>query len=69
MFAAPFVRDAIYRHQVESRLDSVMDDADRAAFRQYNGDPSVFLKSLYDRCVLQQGQGAAACERYRSASR
>jgi hypothetical protein len=67
MFALPFARDAYYRHKVENRLDSVMDDADRAAFRQYNGDPASFLKTLYDRCVREQGQGSAACERYRFA--
>jgi hypothetical protein len=67
MFALPFAREAYHRYQVSQRLDSVMDDSDRAAFSQWNGDAASFGRSLYERCLRQQGQGAAGCERYRFA--
>jgi hypothetical protein len=64
MFAAPFAREAYHRYQVSQRLNSVMDDRDRAAFKQWNGDAASFARSLYERCEREQGQGAAACSRY-----
>jgi hypothetical protein len=67
MFATPFAREAYHRYQISKRLDSVMDDRDRAAFGQWNGDAVSFARSLYERCVREQGQGAAACDRYRVA--
>lgn len=67
MFAMPFAREAYHRYQISKRLDSVMDDRDRAAFGQWNGDAASFARSLYERCIREQGQGAAACERYRVA--
>lgn len=65
VFAAPFAREAYHRYQVSKRLDSVMDDRDRQAFSQWNGNAASFARSLYERCVREQGQGAAACDRYR----
>jgi hypothetical protein len=67
IFAAPFAREAYHRYQVSTRLDNVMDDRDRQAFGQWNGDAASFGRSLYERCVREQGQGAATCERYRFA--
>jgi len=67
MFAMPFAREAYRRYQVSQRLDSVMDDRDRQAFSQWNGDAASFGRSLYERCVREQGQGASPCERYRFA--
>ncbi len=66
--AYPFAQDAYHRYQVSRRLDTVMDERDRAALRQWNGDAVSFSRSLYERCELTQGRGAAACERYRYAS-
>lgn len=63
----PFAREAYHRYEVSKRLDSVMDDADRAAFSQWNGDAASFGQSLYERCVRAQGQSSPACERYRFA--
>lgn len=67
IFALPFAREAYHRYQVSQRLDGVMDDTDRAAFSQWNGDAASFGRSLYERCVRAQGPGAASCERYRFA--
>ena len=69
MFALPFAREAYHRYQISQRLDSVMDDTDRAAFSQWNGDAASFGRTLYERCVRQQGQsqGAGGCDRYRFA--
>jgi len=67
VFALPFAREAYHRYQVSQRLDSVMDDHDREAFGQWNGDAASFGRSLYERCTREQGQGAATCERYRFA--
>jgi hypothetical protein len=67
MFALPFAREAYHRYQISQRLDSVMDDTDRAAFAQWNGDAASFGRSLFERCVRQQGQGSATCDRYRFA--
>jgi hypothetical protein len=62
----PFAQDAYHRYKVSLQLDSVMDAHDRAAFRQWNGDAASFAKTLYDRCELTNGRGAAQCARYRS---
>jgi len=67
LFALPFGRDAYHRYQVAKRLDTVMDDRDRAALNQWNGDAASFGKSLFERCVREQGADAPACERYRFA--
>ncbi len=67
MVALPFGREAYHRYQVSRRLDTVMDERDRAALNQWNGDAASFGRSLYERCVREQGEGAAACERYRFA--
>ena len=44
-----------------------MDQRDRAAFDQWNGDAASFGRSLFERCQREQGIGAASCERYRFA--
>jgi hypothetical protein len=67
MFAAPFVRDAYHRYEVSRRLDTVMDDSDRAAFAHWNGDAASFGRALFERCEREQGVGAPACNRYRFA--
>jgi hypothetical protein len=67
MFAAPFAREAYQRYEVSKRLNTVMDASDRAAFAQWNGDAASFARSLYERCVREQGEGAPACNRYRFA--
>jgi len=64
----PFAHDAYHRYQVSQRLDTVMDERDRAAFREWNADAVSFARSLFERCELSQGRGAASCERYRFAS-
>ena len=62
----PFAQDAYHRYQVQRQLDTVMDSHDRAAFKQWNGDAASFAKTLYERCELTNGRGAAQCQRYRS---
>jgi hypothetical protein len=66
-FALPFGKEAYNRYQVSRRLDTVMDDRDRQAFSQWNGDAASFGRSLFERCEREQGAGTAACERYRFA--
>ena len=63
----PFARDAYHRYQVARQLEAVMDERDRAAFRQWNGDAASFSRSLYERCELMNGRGAQYCARYRVA--
>lgn len=65
--AYPFGRDAYHRYQVAHRLDGMMDERDRAAFRDWNGDAASFQRSLVERCELMNGRGAPNCERYRLA--
>ncbi|HEX3882761.1 MAG TPA: hypothetical protein VHW66_08890 [Stellaceae bacterium] len=67
VFALPFGKEAYHRYQVSQRLDTVMDDRDRQAFSQWNGDAASFGRSLFERCEREQGAGAGACERYRFA--
>lgn len=66
--AYPFAKDGYHRYQVTRQLDRVMDDRDKAAFREWNGDALSFSRSLYERCTLQNGRGAEACDRYHLAS-
>jgi hypothetical protein len=63
----PFVRDAYHRYEVVQRLKPLMDEHDQAAWRNWNGDAVSFGRSLYERCELSKGQGAAACEPYKVA--
>jgi hypothetical protein len=65
--AFPLAHEAYERHRVISRLDPVLSDQDRAAFQAWNGDAVSFAKSLYARCEITHGQGAATCEPYRLA--
>lgn len=62
----PFAQDAYHRYLVSQQLDRVMDSHDRAAFRQWSGDAASFAKTLYDRCEITYGRGAAQCQRYKS---
>jgi hypothetical protein len=66
--AYPFARDAYTRHRVMSKLDPVLSQQDRTAFQGWQGDAPSFARSLYARCELNRGQGAAACEPYRLAA-
>jgi hypothetical protein len=66
-FAAPFARDAYHRYEVSRRLDTVMDDRDRAALAHWHGDAASFGRALFERCEREQGAGAPACNRYKFA--
>ena len=67
ILAYPFVREAYHRYEVARRLEPLMDDRDRAAFRAWSGDATSFGRSLYERCELINGAGAPTCEPYRQA--
>jgi hypothetical protein len=67
VLALPFAREAYHRYQVSQKLDALMDDRDRAAFRNWTGDAVSFGRSLYERCELSYGKGASACEPYLKA--
>ena len=67
LVAFPFARDAFHRYEVAQRLRPLMNEADQAAWRNWSGDAVSFGRSLYDRCELINGQGAATCEPYKSA--
>jgi hypothetical protein len=69
VLALPFAREAYHRYEVARRLDPLMDERDRAAFRAWSGDAASFGRSLYERCELINGQGAPACEGYKLAIR
>jgi len=64
LLAYPFAREAYHRYEVARSLDSVMSDRDRAALRDWRGDAASFGRSLLDRCELENGRGAPACQRY-----
>jgi hypothetical protein len=66
-FAYPFAHEAYHRYQVHSRLDALMDERDRAAFHDWNGNAVSFGQALFDRCERVNGANAAACEPYRRA--
>ena len=65
--AFPFARDAYHRYSVAQRLKPLMDERDQAAWRNWSGDAVSFGRSLYERCELINGQGAANCQAYKSA--
>lgn len=67
LVAFPFARDAYHRYEVAQRLRPLMNEADQAAWRNWSGDAVSFGRSLYDRCELINGPGAAICEPYKSA--
>jgi hypothetical protein len=67
LVALPFARDAYHRYAVAQRLKPLMDEHDQAAWRDWSGDAVSFGRSLYERCELINGQGAATCEPYKSA--
>jgi len=66
-FAYPFAHEAYHRYEVGRRLDTIMDERDRAAFRAWNGDAISFGQTLYDRCGRVNGPNAPSCEPYRRA--
>jgi len=63
--AFPFAHDLYVRARVMHRLDPVLSEQDRYAFREWNGDPMSFVKSLNARCELVHGPDADACAPYR----
>jgi hypothetical protein len=65
--AFPFARDAYHRYEVAQRLKPLMSEADRAAWRNWNGDAESFGRSLYERCELVNGTGSPNCDAYKSA--
>jgi len=67
LVAFPFVREAYHRYEVAQRLRPLMNDRDLAAWRDWNGDAISFGRSLYERCELVNGRGAAGCDAYRVA--
>jgi hypothetical protein len=67
VMAYPFAHDAYHRYQVARRLDPLMSNSDRAAFRVWSGDAASFGRSLYERCELTNGPSAPACEPYKRA--
>lgn len=66
-FAYPFAHEGYHRYQVGRRLNTLMDERDRAAFRAWNGDAVSFGQTLFDRCERTNGQNSTACEPYRLA--
>ena len=67
LFASPFLNDAYQHYLVSRRLDAVMDERERAEFRNWQGDAKSFAQNLYNRCQQTQGQGAVPCDRYKFA--
>jgi hypothetical protein len=65
--AFPFASDAYARYKIMHKLAPVLTQPDRVAFEAWNGDAISFVKSLYARCELANGPGAAACTPYRTA--
>lgn len=65
--AFPFAHDAYQRYEVAQRLKPLMNEADEAAWRNWNGDAVSFGRSLYERCELVNGKDSATCEPYKSA--
>jgi hypothetical protein len=69
VMAFPFGKEAYHRYEVSKRLGPLMTDRDRADFQQWNGNAQDFARMLYERCQLQKGQDAQACDELRSAMR
>jgi hypothetical protein len=65
LLAAPFVREAYHRYQLAQDLQTVMSDRDRAAFQDWKGDAASFGRSLFDRCVRENGRDSPTCQPYR----
>jgi hypothetical protein len=61
VLAFPFARDAYHRYEVARRLNP----QDQAAFQNWSGDPASFMRSLYERCELNNGRAAPACDAYK----
>ena len=69
VMAFPFAKEAYHRYEVSKRLGPLMDDHDRAAFRQWSGDAISFGRTLYERCEVINGRDAPACDPIKSALR
>ena len=69
LVAFPFLRDAYHRYEVAQRLKPLMNEQEQAAWRDWSGDAVSFGRSLYERCELINGQGAATCQPYKLAIR
>lgn len=69
IFAFPFAKEAFHRYEVSKRLDALMEERDRAAFRQWSGDAESFGRSLYERCEVVNGRDSPACEPIKAALR
>ena len=67
VMAYPFAHDAYHRYQVSRKLDPLMSDSDRAAFRVWSGDAASFGRSLLERCELTNGPRSPTCEAYKRA--
>ena len=67
VLAFPFAHDAYVRYTILQKLDPVLTQSDRNAFKTWNGDAISFVKSIYARCELQNGADAAPCKPYRLA--
>jgi hypothetical protein len=65
--AFPFAKEAYQRYEIAKRLDPLMDERDRAAFRSWSGDAASFGRSLYERCEVVNGRDAPACDALKSA--
>ena len=66
-WAFPLAHEAYERHRVIGKLDPVLTEQDHAAFQAWQGDAVSFAKTLFARCEITHGQGAATCEPYRLA--
>jgi hypothetical protein len=63
----PFVCEIYARYELMQKLMTVMSEQDRIAFRGWSGSATAFVQSLYARCELTYGRGAARCEAYHLA--
>src|SRR6185437_338277 len=69
ILALPFGKEAYHRYEVGKRLEPLMDERDRAAFRSWSGDAASFGRSLFERCELVNGREAPVCDPIKSALR
>jgi hypothetical protein len=67
LVALPFARDVFQRYEVAQRLKPLMNEQDKAAWRDWNGDAVSFGRSLYKRCELTNGQNSPNCDAYKTA--
>jgi hypothetical protein len=67
IFALPFAIETYHRYEVAQRLKPLMNDRERAAFQEWQGDAISFGRSLYERCQLTHGQDSPDCQPYKAA--